>query len=67
MQAVVKALYKLQTVQGKPKLLLADTVKGKGVSFMENQTKWHHGGLDDTLYAEACEEIARKAEELRNE
>lgn len=67
MQAVVKALYKLQTVQRKPKLLLADTVKGKGVSFMENQTKWHHGGLDDMLYAEACEEIARKAEELRNE
>lgn len=67
MRAVVNALYKMQSVQGKPKLLLADTVKGKGVSFMENQTKWHHGGLNDALYAMACEEITRRAEALRNE
>ena len=29
-----------------PTLILANTVKGKGVSFMENQAQWHHGGID---------------------
>lgn len=28
---------------GKPHLVIARTIKGKGVSFMENQAKWHHG------------------------
>jgi len=32
---------------GNPTLILANTVKGKGVSFMENQASWHHGGIDD--------------------
>jgi transketolase len=31
----------------RPTLILANTVKGKGVSFMENQASWHHGGIDD--------------------
>lgn len=29
--------------KGKPHLIIADTVKGKGVSYMENNVKWHHG------------------------
>lgn len=34
-----------QTVQqeGKPRMIIANTTKGKGVSFMENVAKWHHG------------------------
>ena len=28
---------------GKPSILIANTLKGKGISFMENQIKWHHG------------------------
>jgi transketolase len=32
-----------QCSNGKPQLLVAHTVKGKGVSFMENEAKWHHG------------------------
>lgn len=30
-------------MKGKPTLILANTIKGKGVSYMENATKWHHG------------------------
>lgn len=64
MQEILSAFYKLEKIKGKPKLMLADTVKGKGVSFMENQTKWHHGGLDDALYEVASKEIAERTRRL---
>ncbi len=41
----------------KPTVILAHTMKGKGVSFMENQAKWHHGVLDETQYLQAIKEI----------
>ncbi len=42
-----------------PAVVLAFTVKGKGVSFMEHQPAWHTGTLDDAQYAAALNEIAR--------
>lgn len=41
--ALIDALRNVPFKQGKPSVLLARTVKGKGVSFMENDPKWHHG------------------------
>ena len=41
MEQVVEALESAKSQQGKPVVLLADTVKGKGVSFMENIAGWH--------------------------
>jgi transketolase len=41
MQALVDAFTEAEATQGKPALILADTIKGKGVSFMENQAGWH--------------------------
>jgi len=41
MNQVVDALEQARNVKGKPVVILADTVKGKGVSFMENQAGWH--------------------------
>ena len=41
MGQIVEALDKARAVEGKPTVILADTVKGKGVSFMENQAGWH--------------------------
>ena len=41
MRQVVDALEQARTVKGRPALILADTVKGKGVSFMEDQAGWH--------------------------
>ena len=41
MSQVVEALAKARAAKGKPVVILADTVKGKGVSFMENQAGWH--------------------------
>ena len=41
MSQIVDALEQARAVTGKPVVILADTVKGKGVSFMENQPGWH--------------------------
>jgi transketolase len=43
--------------QDKPSLIIAHTVKGKGVSYMENQLKWHHGVPDPKQYADAIQEL----------
>ena len=42
---------------GKPSVIIAETIKGKGVSFMENVGKWHHGVPSDEEYAKALAEI----------
>ena len=36
--------------KGKPSLIIAHTIKGKGISFMENELKWHHGVPDKEQY-----------------
>ena len=41
----------------KPKVIIANTIKGKGVSFMEGNAKWHHGGLTKEQYEQARLEI----------
>src|SRR5215469_9476736 len=41
MQALVRAFEEARATHGQPVVILADTVKGKGVSFMENQAGWH--------------------------
>lgn len=43
--------------KGKPSVIIARTVKGKGVSFMENQLKWHHGVPDQEQYETAQQEL----------
>jgi transketolase len=40
-----------------PKCLIAKTVKGKGVSFMENNNAWHHSRLNEKQYQNALQEI----------
>jgi len=55
--AVYEALRDLPLVNGKPSAVIFHTVKGKGVSFMENDYKWHYGGLTDELLAKALEEV----------
>lgn len=44
----------------KPHAIVARTVKGKGVSFMEHENKWHYTRLDDDSYAKAIAEVAGK-------
>ena len=43
--------------KGKPTAIVAHSVKGKGVSFMENQVSWHGAAPNDEQYAEAMKEL----------
>lgn len=47
------------TAPGKPRMIIANTVKGKGVSFMENLIKWHGSAPNKEETAKALEEIKR--------
>ena len=40
-----------------PIAIIAETVKGKGISFMENKAKWHHGDLNELRYGKALKEL----------
>ncbi len=42
---------------GKPKLILANTVKGKGIPYMENKMEWHYLPMNETQYTEAIAKI----------
>ena len=53
----IEAALSAPVTPGKPKAILAHTVKGKGVSFMENQTGWHGSAPNDEQYAQAVAEL----------
>ena len=55
-EQVIAALDK-KTLPGKPKCILAHTVKGKGVSFMENQVAWHGTAPNEEQRAQAIAEL----------
>ena len=51
------ALNKAKTIKGKPTVILANTIKGKGVSYMENQVGWHGKAPNADEYKLALEEL----------
>lgn len=57
MEEVLKAL-KIPPHVEKPRVIIADTIKGKGVSFMENQTSWHGVAPSEEDYQKALKELA---------
>ena len=44
-------------VKNKPKVIIAHTIKGKGVAFMENNNEWHHNRLTEEKYKQALQEL----------
>jgi transketolase len=54
---IAETIGRLDTQHGPPHVLLARTVFGKGVSFMERQLKWHYLPMSDAEYAQALREI----------
>lgn len=60
-KALQEAFASLPFEEGKPNLIIAHTVKGKGVSFMENQVSWHHGVPNQEQYVQAIEELTAAA------
>lgn len=55
--AMADLLGGLETRSGAPHVILARTTFGKGVSYMENQIKWHYWPMSDAEYAQALHEI----------
>ena len=47
----------LRPESSQPRCILAHTVKGKGISFMEDVPEWHHGRLTEGQFEQACHEI----------
>ncbi|NCB63586.1 MAG: transketolase [Clostridia bacterium] len=62
--AVAAALEEAKAFKGKPTMILAKTVKGKGVSFMENDAGWHGKAPGDEQYEQAKAELTTKLTEL---
>lgn len=52
--------------KGKPSFIIAHTTKGKGISYMENVLKWHHGVPTKEQYDLAMEELDTQLNELEN-
>ena len=57
LEEIEAAVAEAKTVKGKPTAIIACSVKGKGVSYMENQCKWHGSAPNDELYAQAVAEL----------
>ena len=56
--ALIDLIDELKTQQnGLPKIIIAHTVKGKGVSYMENKMEWHYLPMSDELYEIAQKEV----------
>ena len=62
--ALTEALSKPAEI-GKPNCIIANTTKGKGVSFMENVAKWHHGVPSDAELKQALSELDAAAAKLK--
>ena len=57
--AIEKAFAKAKATKGKPSAIIFKTVKGKGVSFMENQVSWHGAAPNDEQYEQAVAELSK--------
>ena len=64
MDQIAAAFAEARDVKGQPVAIIAHTVKGKGVSFMENQVGWHGKAPNDEEFAIAMEDLRKAGEEL---
>ena len=56
-ESIEAAFANARACKGKPSVIIANSVKGKGVSFMEDQASWHGAAPNDEQYAQAVAEI----------
>lgn len=61
---IAAAFKEARETKGQPTAIIAKTVKGKGVSFMENQASWHGSAPNDEQYAAAMEELEKAGEAI---
>ncbi|WP_455649283.1 transketolase [Enterocloster citroniae] len=63
MREILGALDEAETVKGVPTAIIANTVKGKGVSFAENVVGYHNGMLTEETYRQALQELTGQEQE----
>lgn len=66
MNDIIEKLNSIDFNNGKPHLLISNTTKGLGISYMENVAKWHHGVPTEEQYKQALEDVEvriKKAQE----
>ena len=54
---ILEAIQKAQSVKNKPHMIIADTIKGRGIDFMELQVDWHAKGLTEEEYHKAVAQV----------
>lgn len=64
LEAIGAALDTAKTIKGRPCAIVMKTVKGKGVSFMENNAGWHGVAPNDEQYERAMNELKAQLSEL---
>jgi transketolase len=67
MASLIEAFEAIPEVAGKPTLIMANTVKGKGVSFAENVPHWHHHVPNDEELEKALAELSAALDQLKQE
>ena len=65
MEDIVKTFHAIDYTNQKPHLLVSNTTKGRGVSFMEGIAKWHHGVLNEEQCRDAVKEIEARIAALQ--
>lgn len=58
-ESLEKAFVERKTITGKPAVIIAETTKGKGCSFMEDKASWHGKAPNDEEYCSAMDELGR--------
>lgn len=64
LQSILDTFASIDYNCGKPHLLVSNTTKGFGVSYMENIASWHHGMPNEEQYQQAMQEISNRIAEL---
>ena len=59
-ESIIEAFQKAEQIKGMPTAIIAKTVKGKGVSFMENKAEWHGKAPNEEEYKKAIDELTNK-------
>ena len=59
--ALEEAMKESDEAEGPPRVVIAKTTFGKGVSYMEGQIKWHYYPLSDAEYRQALAEVGQAA------
>ena len=64
-ESIIRALTIAEMTKGKPTAIICKTIKGKGVSFMENQVDWHGKAPNAEEYEMAVKELKQEAEKIQ--